>query len=294
MKPMTANFLGFSSILIWASIVGGVKLVTEQLTPMLGIALLYSVSAFSIVLSNPKALKIALPPKYLVYCSSFFVLYEILFLTSIGLSHTREEALILAMINYLWPSLTLLFAYLYRQLSFQLPAFLGIAISILGLGIVINPQLFHLSLFLDTISKNPVAYLLAFMAAILWSLYCVLTRKLAQGHNGVPLFFCFTAIALWILFFMTHQSWQMPSVKLWLVIIVMGTLIGIAYKNWNQSLQFGQIQLLLLATYFTPVLSSIFASVLLRTVPEWTFWIGTCLVSFGAIVCWKFSRSIET
>ncbi|HCK29001.1 MAG TPA: EamA family transporter, partial [Acinetobacter ursingii] len=62
---MTANFLGFSSILIWASIVGGVKLVTEQLTPMLGIALLYSVSAFSIVLSNPKALKIALPPKYL-------------------------------------------------------------------------------------------------------------------------------------------------------------------------------------------------------------------------------------
>jgi drug/metabolite transporter (DMT)-like permease len=46
-----------------------------------------------------------------------------------------------------------------------------------------------LSLFLDTISKNPVAYLLAFMAAILWSLYCVLTRKLAQGHNGVPLFF---------------------------------------------------------------------------------------------------------
>jgi hypothetical protein len=121
MKPMTANFLGFSSILIWASIVGGVKLVTEQL--LLGIALLYSVSAFSIVLSNPKALKIALPPKYLVYCSSFFVLYEILFLTSIGLSHTREEALILAMINYLWPSLTLLFAYLYRQLSFQLLLF---------------------------------------------------------------------------------------------------------------------------------------------------------------------------
>ncbi len=134
---------------------------------------------------------------------------------------------------------------------------------------------------------------MAFIAAILWSLYCVLTRKLAQGHNGVPLFFCFTAIALWILFFMIHQSWQMPSLKLWLVIIVMGTLIGIAYKNWNQSLQFGQIQLLLLATYFTPVLSSIFASVLLRTVPEWTFWIGTCLVSFGAIVCWKFSRSIE-
>ena len=294
MKPFTANLLGLSSVLIWAGVVGGVKIVTEQLTPLLGIALLYSVSALSMVMLTPGALKFSLPTKYLLYCGSFFVLYEILFLSSIGLSRTREEALILAMVNYLWPSLTLLFAYFYRQISFRFPAFLGLLVSVFGLGIVINPQLFHFSLFWNVISQNPTAYFLAFIAAILWSFYCVLTRKYAQGHNGIPLFFCLTAISLWGIFGVSDQHWQTPSNTLWIVILIMGILIGIAYKNWNQSLQFGQIQLLLLATYFTPVLSSIFASVLLRTVPEWTFWIGTCLVSFGAIVCWKFSRSIET
>lgn len=293
MKPITANLVGLSSILIWASIVGGVKLVTEQLTPLLGIALLYSISAISIVLLNPRALNVVLPKKYLIFCGSFFVLYEILFLSSIGLSHTRQEALILAMVNYLWPSLTLFFAYLNRQLFFRLPAFLGILISLIGLGIVINPDFFNFSLFLSIITKNPVAYLLAFIAAILWSMYCVMTPKYAQGHNGVPLFFCLTAISLWLLFFITHQSWQMPSTSLWLIIIIMGTMIGIAYKNWNQSLQFGQIQFLLLASYFTPVLSSLFASLLLQTMPHWTFWLGTCLVSLGAIMCWKFSQNVE-
>ena len=293
MKAVTANFLGLSSILIWASIVGGVKLITEQLSPLLAFALLYSVSAISMIITTPQAISLALPKKYLVFCGGCFVLYEVLFLSSIGLSHTREEALILAMVNYLWPSLTLLFAYFFRQISFQLPAFVGILISIFGLAVVINPDVFTASLFLKTIAQNPIAYLLAFIAAILWSFYCVLTRQYAQGHNAVPLFFCITAISLWALFFISDQAWQTPSSALCLLIVVMGSLIGIAYKNWNQSLQFGQIQLLLLASYFTPILSSLFASLILGVTPIWTFWFGTVLVSFGAIICWRFSLNIE-
>ncbi|WP_130803118.1 aromatic amino acid DMT transporter YddG [Acinetobacter ihumii] len=292
MKPSTANLLGLSSILIWASIVGGVKLITEQLTPLLAIALLYSVSAISMVILNRKTITFALPKTYLIVCGGCFVLYEVLFLSAIGLSHTRDEALILAMVNYLWPSFTLLFAYWFRQVSFQLAAYLGILISIFGLALVINPNVLNISLLLKTIAQNPSAYSLAFIAAILWSFYCIFTRKYAQGHNAVPLFFCLTALSLWVLFFISNQSWQQPLASLWLMIIVMGSLIGMAYKNWNQSLQFGQIQLLLLASYFTPILSSLFGSIILGIIPVWTFWLGTFLVSFGALLCWRFSKSI--
>ena len=49
----------------------------------------------------------------------------------------------------------------------------------------------------------------------------------------------------------------MPTFKLWLGIAVVGSLIGIAYSNWNQSMQFGNIKVLILATYFIPILSSV-------------------------------------
>lgn len=42
--------LGLSSLLIWASLVGVVKLISEQLSPVLALALIYSVSALVILL----------------------------------------------------------------------------------------------------------------------------------------------------------------------------------------------------------------------------------------------------
>lgn len=55
----------------------------------------------------------------------------------------------------------------------------------------------------------------------------------------------------------------MPTFKLWLGIAVVGSLIGIAYSNWNQSMQFGNIKVLILATYFMPILSSVMSMLIL-------------------------------
>lgn len=293
MKSATANLFGLSSIFIWASLVGAVKIVTELLPHILAIALIYSCSAMCMISINPKSLKQVFPKPYLFLCGSCFVLYEILFLGSISLSKTRQETLILSMINYLWPCLTLFFSYLAKQLHFKPFAFLGIFISVFGLLLTINPDFLNLPLLLQSIQNNPPAYSMAFIAAILWAIYCVYTKKLSQGTNAVPLFFCLTAIGLWILFYFSpHETWQPPTIHLGLFILVMGALIGTAYKNWTTSLQFGNIQLLLLASYLTPILSTLFSSLILHTFPQWTFWTGTLLVSFGAILCWRFSEPI--
>ena len=44
-----ATLIGFSSILIWASLVAVVKLITESLSPVSAIALIYSFSAMVIL-----------------------------------------------------------------------------------------------------------------------------------------------------------------------------------------------------------------------------------------------------
>nr|WP_306386466.1 aromatic amino acid DMT transporter YddG [Acinetobacter soli] len=293
MTRSKANFIGITSIMIWACMVSGVKMITEQLGAILGVALIYSISALCVAFIDRKYLWQTLPRRYLLICGSCFVLYEVLFLCSIGLSKTREEALILAMINYLWPCFTLFLSYLLGQLNFKAPAFAGLILSILGLLLIVNPSIVSAEGFIQTLSNNPLAYTLAFCGAILWSLYCVFTPRYAQGKNGIALFFCLTSVALWLLFCLSDQAWQTPSLSMGLMIIVVGALVGIAYKNWNQSLQFGNIQLLLLASYFTPILSSLMSSLILHTLPSWSFWLGTLGVSFGAMLSWKFSTPLR-
>ena len=76
------TWLGFSSILIWASLVAVVKLITEQVTPVSGIAMIYSFSALCILIFGSMPSLKEIPKEYLYGCGILFVSYEILFLIS--------------------------------------------------------------------------------------------------------------------------------------------------------------------------------------------------------------------
>lgn len=287
------TWLGFSSILIWASLVAVVKLVTQQVTPVSGIAMIYSFSALCILIFARMPSIWEMPKSYLIGCGLLFVSYEILFLISIALSHNHEQVLIIAMINYLWPPITILFSIFAKQLNFNGFVFVGFILAVVGLLLVVNPNILDVAQFIYVLGQNPKAYFFAFLGAILWPCYSVFTKKYAQGYNAVPLFFVVTAVSLWILHFALNEKFIMPSLNLWLVIAVIGSLIGIAYSNWNQSLQFGNIQLLILATYFMPILSSMMSMLILGIIPTFAFWMGTALVTVGALICWKCTYPID-
>ena len=99
----SATGIGLSSILIWASLVAVVKLITESLTPISAIALMYSFSAMTILVLNGLPRFQHMSKAYVWACGALFVAYEILFLVSIALSQNHDQVLIIAMINYLWP-----------------------------------------------------------------------------------------------------------------------------------------------------------------------------------------------
>ncbi len=163
----------------------------------------------------------------------------------------------------------------------------GFLLAVMGLMLVVNPEITNLPKFMQALAENPWAYGFAFLGALLWPCYCVLTRTYGRGQNGVPIFFLVAVISLWFLHLGLNEPFIMPTFKLWLGIAVVGSLIGIAYSNWNQSMQFGNIKVLILATYFMPILSSVMSMLILDVRPELSFWIGTGLVTAGAIVCWK-------
>lgn len=286
------TWLGLSSIFIWSSLVAVVKLITEALTPISSIACIYSFSALAILIFNGFPSIGKMPKTYLYGCGILFVSYEVLFLISIALSKNHEQVLIIAMINYLWPPLTIVFSILAKQLNYQWGVVFGFILAVLGLLLVVNPQILEIHKLIEVLSQNPQAYFFAFLGALLWPCYSVLTKKYAKGLNAVPLFFVVTALVLWGLHFSLQEPFILPTFNLWIMIALTGSLIGVAYSHWNQSVQFGNIQLLILATYFMPIFSSVMSMLILGVFPSLFFWLGTALVSIGALICWKSTSPI--
>src|SRR6218665_523470 len=111
----TATWTGLVAIVIWGASVGMMRSITEALGPVAGGAAVFTLSgllAWRVV--GVPSLR-AMHPAYLWLAGGLFVVYEICFALSLGLAHDRAQALELGMLNYLWPSLTILLAVLCRQ-----------------------------------------------------------------------------------------------------------------------------------------------------------------------------------
>ena len=66
--------------------------------------------------------------------------------------------------------------------------------------------------------------------------------------------------------------------------------IAAGYSCWNVGIEKGDMGALSIASYATPVLSSVASSVLLGQVPGMTFWAGVVAVAAGALLCFVLAR----
>jgi drug/metabolite transporter (DMT)-like permease len=286
-----ATAFGLLAILLWSTSVGLLRSISEHFGPVGGAALIYTVSAVCLVLVRGLPKVREMPTHYLWIGGALFVTYEISLALAIGLAHSRSQSLELGMINYLWPSLTILLALFINQQRSNLWLWPGLALSLAGIVQVMKGdgdwsplQMWH------NILDNPLAYGLAFSAALIWALYCNVTRRWSDGKNGVSLFFCATAIVLWVKFAFVSEA---PIHFTWpasLQLLFMGVSTAVAYSAWNHGIQRGNMTLLATASYFTPVLSALIASLWLGLHPGWAFWQGVIMVVGGSLLCWLATR----
>ncbi len=95
-----------------------------------------------------------------------------------------------------------------------------------------------------------------------------------RGKNAITLFVLLTALTLWLKFLASDQP---PMLFSWPVVIKLMTVsvaLGLAYAAWNVGILHGNVSLLAAASYFTPVLSSALAAILLSATLSWSFWQG--------------------
>lgn len=286
-----ATLYGVISILLWSTMVGLIRSVSENFGPVGGAALVYTIGSIVLVLAMGLPKIKQYPKRYLLWGTLLFVSYEICFVLALGLANNRQQAIELGMVNYLWPSFTIALAVFFNRQRFTVLLAIGLILAFMGLVWVISgDQPLSTDSILANIQSNPLCYFLAFIGAIFWSFYSNVTKRISGGHNGMVLFFIMTAIGLWILYLFSAPSEFNITPNSLTLLLIAAIATGGANALWTFAVIKGNVAFLGTLSYFTPVISTAFASVLLSTALTLGFWQGVLMVTVGSIICFLATR----
>lgn len=291
-KSNRATLIGMVAVVLWSSIVGLIRSVSDHLGPTGGAAMMYSVASVFLLLSAGWVRLGEFPRRYLVWGSLLFVSYELCLALSIGYANTARQAIEVGMVNYLWPTFTIVAAILFNRQRTNLLIVPGFLLSIVGICWVLGgEQGFDPVGMLHNVRDNPPSYGLAFAGALIWAVYCTVTARMAGGKNGVTLFFMLVSVTLWIKYLLGGGGAMDFSGEAVAYLLLAAAAMGFGYGAWNVGILHGNVTILAGASYFIPVLSAAFSTLLLRAALPLAFWQGAAMVCGGAILCWLATRA---
>ncbi|MFW2076511.1 aromatic amino acid DMT transporter YddG [Acinetobacter sp. ULE_I010] len=296
MSKNLATLIGLSAILQWSSIVGLLKKISFSLGADLAVTLMYTLSTcILLIFFKIPNLKL-ISRQYLVFATLLFVIYEVCFSYAIALAQTAQQAIEVSVVNYLWPSLTVVMLILFKEIKFNPFVIVGLTISLGGIVVIQMGQgSFSWENIMQNIYSNPISYILAFIGASLWSLYCVITKKYSDGHNPISFFFVAISVVLWIKYLWSHDLANLPSFDLITTsyLLIVSLVVALGYAAWNIGIIKGNITILVTLSYFSPVISTVMSMLILQTSLPTEFWYGVFLVTIGSFVCWISTNWIQ-
>ncbi|WP_420473508.1 aromatic amino acid DMT transporter YddG [Noviherbaspirillum sp. ST9] len=286
-----ATLIGLIAILLWSSIVGLIRGVSENLGATGGAAMMYTVASGLLLLTIGFPRVREIPRRYLLWGSILFVSYELCLALSIGYANSGRQAIEVGMVNYLWPSFTILSAIMFNNQKSNFLIVPGFLIAVLGICWVLGgDQGLDPAGMAANIKDNPLSYGLAFTGAVIWAAYCTVTSRIAGGKNGITLFFMLTALALWAKYLFAAEGAMVFSVQALVYLALAASAMGFGYAAWNVGILHGNVTILAGASYFIPVISAALAAALLRAPLSISFWQGASMVCAGSVLCWLATR----
>ncbi len=294
MTQNKATLIGLIAVVLWSAIVGLIRSVSEGFGPVGGAAMIYTLSSVLLLFTVGFPNLRKFPRSYLILGSVLFVTYELCLSLSLGFANTSRQAIEVGMVNYLWPSMTIVLAVIVNRQKTSPLIIVGIILAIAGIGRVLGgSQGFSLTEIVQNLQSNPLSYGLAFGGAIIWAVYCAVTQKIAKGSNGITLFFMLTASTLWVKYAVSPQPEFAVDSHVLINLALAAAAMGFGYAAWNIGILHGNVTVLATASYFIPVISAMLAAFILNSALTVYFWQGAAMVSIGSLICWWSTRTRE-
>lgn len=276
MGKSKATAIGFTAVLMWALLalftIGSAPVPPLQLN-----AICFAIGgAIGLVWTARSGLGILRGVGWKVYAFGTAGLfgYHLLYFTAFRLSPTAETGLI----AYLWPLFIVLFSGLLPGERLRAPHILGALIAFAGAGVIV------LARESAAAEGSALGLALAFLCALTWAGYSVLSRRLGAVPTESVTVFCLATAALSLAAHLALEDTVWPETPLgWAAVLALGIgPVGAAFFTWDIGMKRGDIQLLGVASYAAPLLSTLALVAAGITQPTWAIAIAAVLIAGGA------------
>ncbi len=274
-----ATMVGLTAILMWSTLgvfTGGSGAVPPFLLNAFCLGLSGSVAIVWLVVRGRTAV-LRQPLRVWIVGTLGLFGYHALYFTALRTAPLVEAGLI----NYLWPLLIVLFSGLLPGERLRPHHVAGVVLGFVGAALLVTAGQ---SLSLD--GGYAFGYLAAFLAAVVWASYSVISRRFAGVPSEAVAGFCVAAAMLSLLCHAAFEKTVLPSSALeWTMVALLGAFpVGLAFFVWDHGVKHGNIQLIGTAAYATPVLSTLLLTLTGYGTLGLTTAIACVLVTLGAIV----------
>ena len=252
MTRSQATATGFLAVLLWALLalftVGTMPVPPLQLTAMT-FALGGAVGLVWIAVTGGWARLRHTSWKVYAFGTAGLFGYHFAYFTALRLAPPVQAGLI----NYLWPLLIVLFSGLLPGERLRPGHLAGAALGFAGAALII------LGPTAAGGGQALAGYAVALVAALIWSSYSVLSRRLGEAPTEAVAIFCIATAVLSGLAHLGLERTQWPaSVAGWGNVAALGLgPVGLAFYVWDIGVKRGDIQLLGVSSYAAPLLSTL-------------------------------------
>ncbi|WP_407494714.1 DMT family transporter [Pseudooceanicola sp. MF1-13] len=181
------------------------------------------------------------------------------------------------LIAYLWPLLIVLFSGLLPGERLRAGHLIGALAGFGGAALIIGGVN-------DVSSDYLLGYGLALACALTWSGYSVLSRRFGTVPTSVVTVFCLITAVLSVLLHLIFETTTAPAGAIgWFSVIALGLgPVGLAFYTWDIGVKKGDIQILGVASYAAPLLSTLVLVAVGIAEPTARLAFATALITGGA------------
>ncbi len=270
-----ATLIGFSAVLMW-SLLALFTIGSAPVPPLLLNAICFGIGGLiGLVWTARQGFGVLRGIGWKVYAFGAIGLfgYHFLYFTAFRLSPTAETGLI----AYLWPLFIVLFSGLLPGERLRAQHVMGALIAFAGAAVIVLGR--------DSAGGgSALGMALAFLCALTWAGYSILSRRLGAVPTESVTVYCLATALLSVISHLALEETVWPEDAMgWAAVLALGIgPVGAAFFTWDIGMKRGDIQVLGVASYAAPLLSTLALVAAGIAKPTWTIALAAVLITGGA------------
>lgn len=275
----SASVLGACAILLWATL-ASLTALRGAIPPFETTAIVFAIGGAVVVLAAAARGRLALVRPTLASLTlgvAGLFGYHALYFAALKLAPPAEASLIAS----LWALFIVLFSGLLpgHRLSFRhvVGALLGLAAATVLVWDRLGAD--------DAGSTSTLGFALAFACALVWSSYSVASRLLAEVPSESVAVSCLATAGLALVCSRAFETWTVPDAVSWLALVGLGLgPVGAAFLLWDIGMKKGNVPVLGVLSYASPILSTALLVALGLAEARWSLAIACGLMVLAAVI----------